>query len=236
MVMEIVMAEKLNQTQSMLEKHHGNGEEFARLMEETYSGRFNEAFWGMWKNHIQPGLPENPVVVDLGAGPAMFIKDLVARYPNVNAYGVECASYMLDAVGELPANAHMIEADLQDPKLFFDNNSVDAIIASVVVHEMHQPIRMFKEMNRILKPGARFYVLDWIRVPLQTYLRKMERNPFDESLSLDELDDLFVHFIEHNRFSIDDLIFMLQNTGFNVIDKAIQNEGQHAWLLVEKPE
>ena len=42
------MSEKLKQTQSMLEKHHGNGEEFAKLMEETYAGRFNEAFWSMW--------------------------------------------------------------------------------------------------------------------------------------------------------------------------------------------
>jgi len=230
------MSEKMNQTQSMLEKHHGNGEEFARLMEETYAGRFNDEFWRMWGQHIQPGLPENPLVVDLGAGPATFIKDLADRYPNVNAYGVECASYMLQAVGELPANAHMIEADLQDPQLSFDNNSVDAIIASVVVHEMYQPVRMFKEMYRILKPGARFYIFDWIRVPLQAYLKKMERNPFDDSLSLDGLEDLFVHFIEHNRFSLDDLVFMLQNTGFNIIDKAIQNEGQHAWLLVEKPE
>ena len=230
------MSEKLNQTQSMLEKHHGNGEEFAKLMEETYAGRFNDEFWRMWEHHIQPGLPENPLVVDLGTGPATFIKNLVARYPNVTAYGVECASYMLQAVGELPANAHMIEADLQDPQLAFDNNSVDAIIASVVVHEMHQPVRMFKEMYRILKPGARFYIFDWVRVPLQTYLRKMERDPFDNSLSVEGLEDLFVHFIEHNRFSLDDLIFMLQNTGFKIIENALQNEGQHAWLLVEKPE
>ncbi|WP_455219165.1 class I SAM-dependent methyltransferase [Kaarinaea lacus] len=230
------MSEKLKQTQSMLEKHHGDGEEFARLMEDTYAGRFNEAFWSMWENKIQPGLPANPVVVDLGTGPATFIKNLVTKYPDINAYGVECAPYMLEAVGELPANAHIIEADLQDPQLSFDNNTVDAIIASVVVHEMHQPIRMFKEMYRILKPGAKFYIFDWVRVPLQTYLRKMERDPFADNISLEDQEDLFIHFIEHNRFTLDDLVFMLQNTGFKIIEKALQNEDQHAWLLLEKPE
>ncbi|WP_455202555.1 class I SAM-dependent methyltransferase, partial [Kaarinaea lacus] len=187
-------------------------------------------------NKIQPGLPANPVVVDLGTGPATFIKNLVTKYPDINAYGVECAPYMLEAVGELPANAHIIEADLPDPQLSFDNNTVDAIIASVVVHEMHQPIRMFKEMYRILKPGAKFYIFDWVRVPLQTYLRKMERDPFADNISLEDQEDLFIHFIEHNRFTLDDLVFMLQNTGFKIIEKALQNEDQHAWLLLEKPE
>lgn len=230
------MPEKLKQTQTMLEKHHGDGEEFAILMEKTYAGRFNDEFWQMWEQHILPTLPDKPIIVDLGAGPATFIKNLVSRYPNVNAYGVECAPYMIEAAGDLPDNAHMVEADLQDPKLSFSDNSVDAVIASVVVHEMHQPIRMFKEMYRILKPGNRFYIFDWVRVPLQTYLRKMERNPFDVAMTVDILEDLFVHFIEHNRFTLEDLIYMLQNTGFKIIDYAQKNEGQHAWLLVEKPE
>ncbi len=219
----------------MLARHHGNGEEFAQLMEESYASRFNEQFWQMWEQQILALLPKEPVVVDLGTGPATFIKHLVAKYPATKAYGIECAPYMLEAVGELPENAKVVEADLQDPRLPFEDSSVDAAIASVVVHEMHQPLRMFRELFRILKPAARFYIYDWVRVPLQSYLQFMDRNPFDESLSLEALEDLFVHFIEHNRFSLDDLVFMLNNTGFHIIDSALQNQGQHAWLLVEKP-
>ncbi|HEY5602356.1 MAG TPA: class I SAM-dependent methyltransferase [Gammaproteobacteria bacterium] len=229
------MSEKIKQTQSMLAKHHGDGGEFAQLMEASYASRFNEQFWRMWERDIMPLLPPQPVVVDLGTGPATFIKHLVVKYPAIKAYGVECAPYMLQAVGQLPANAEVIEADLQDPQLPFTDNSVDAAIASVVVHEMHQPIRMFREMRRVLKPGARFYIYDWVRAPLQNYLRFMDNNPFDESLSLESLEDMFVHFIEHNRFSLDDLVFMIKNTGFQVINSALQNQGQHASLLVEKP-
>jgi arsenite methyltransferase len=219
----------------MLARHHGDGEAFAQLMVETCAGRFNDAFWQMWEQSIVPGLPQEPVIVDLGTGPGTFIKALVEKYPNVTAYGVECAPYMLQAVGELPANARVIEADLQEPALPFEDNSVDAAIASVVVHEMHQPIRMFREMHRILKPSSLFYIYDWVRVPLQAYLKNADIDPFAVDVSTDELEDLFLHFIEHNRFSLEDLVFMLNNTGFRVNDTGYKNEGQHAWLLVEKP-
>ena len=94
--------------------------------------------------------------------------------------GKEIAALVWDAIENsniLPKNAKVIEADLQNPHLPFGDDSVDAAIASVVVHEMHQPVRMFKEMFRILKPAARFYIYDWVRVPLENYLQFMDRDP-----------------------------------------------------------
>jgi len=232
--MTIESKDQNQQTVSMLEKHHGDGEEFAKLMEETFEGRFNEEFWKLWEKEILPGLPAEPVVVDLGTGPGTFIKTLANKYKNAKISGIECAPYMLSAVGELPENACIIEADLQYPRLPFENNSVDAAITSVVVHEMIQPIRMFREVHRILKPSAKFYIYDWVRAPLQSYLKSSELNPFDDAISQAELENLFVHFIEHNRFSLEDLSFMLTSTGFTVLDSGFRNERQHAWLLVTK--
>jgi len=228
------MSEKINQTQEMLAKHHRDGKEFARMMVESFESRFNDDFWMLWDSKIAPSLPNNPLVLDLGTGPATFVKTVVQRYPHIKAYGVECAPYMLQAVGQLPNGAHVIEADLQDPHLPLDDESVDAAITSVVVHEMLQPVRMFKELYRVLKPSARFYLYDWVRVPLKSYLEKQGVNPFADVMELATLEDIFVHFIEHNRFSIEDLIFMLQQTGFNVLETGVRNDGQHAWLLTEK--
>ena len=219
----------------MLAKHHGNGEEFAQLMEDTFAGRFNDEFWQMWDKAIMPGLSEAPVVLDLGTGPGTFVKALVNKFPAIQAIGVECAPYMLSAVGDLPKNAQVIDVDLQDPHLPFADNAIDVAIASVVVHEMVQPIKMFRELHRVLKPAAKFYIFDWVRVPLQSYLNNSEIKPFDANISQQELEVLFMHFIEHNRFSLDDLQYMLLNTGFTLIDSGYKNEGQHAWLLAEKP-
>jgi len=228
------VSEKIKQTHAMLAKHHRHGEEFARMMQESFAGRFNDDFWILWESKIVPNLPGNPVVLDLGTGPATFIKTLVQRYPNVQAYGVECAPYMLRAVGELPEGTHIIEADLQDPHLPLGDNSIDAAISSAVIHEMHQPIRMFRELCRVLKPSARFYIYDWVRASLQAYLDRQGVNPFAEDMDVQSLEDIFIHFIEHNRFSVDDLKYMLQQTGFKVLDSGLRNNGQHAWVLAEK--
>lgn len=229
------MSSNTEQTKKMLAKHHGgDGEHFAQLMVDTFENRFNEEFWQLWQQTIVPVLGEHPKVLDLGTGPGTFLSAVKQRYPQVTPIGVECAQYMLDAVKGLPDDAQLIEADLHDPQLPFDDNSVDAAVSSVVVHEMYQPVRMFHELLRVLKPGGRFYLRDWVRVPLQQYLQEVELDVFDKNTDARQLEDLFLHFVEHNRFSTEDLVFMLERTGFKVLESQLLKQGQHAWILAEK--
>lgn len=228
------MSDKLQQTQAMLAKHHRDGEAFAELMKETYVGRFNDAFWAVWAERVEPILSDAPVVLDLGTGPGLFLQDVAQRHPQIKAMGVECAEYMLDAAKGLSENCEIIEADLHDPHLPLSDASVDAVVASVVLHEMHQPVRTLQEMQRCLKPGGIFYVMDWVRAPLAQYLESSELDVFDRQTDTGELEDLFIHFIEHNRFSIDDLVFMLESTGFRVLEKTPLKDGQMARLVAEK--
>jgi len=225
------MAEKMQQTREMLEKHHRDGEQFAELMKQTFEGRFNDEFWQAWQQWMAPVMGESAVVLDLGTGPGRFLTEIAARYPGTRAIGVECAEYMINAV---PAGSEIIEADLHDPHLPLADGSVDAVMAAVVLHEMHQPVRTLQEMQRCLKSGGRFCVLDWVRAPLQQYLASEEQAVFDPAMPLAELEDTFIHFIEHNRFSADDLAFMLEQTGFKVLDITLLKNGQFARLIAEK--
>ncbi len=226
----------IEQTQEILAKHHRDGAWFAELMRETYAGRFDEKFWNSWEALIEPVLGPTPRILDLGSGPGLFLRDLTARYPEGEAIGVECAPYMLEAMGELPPRARVIESDLHDPRLPLEAGSVDAALASVVLHEMSQPIRALKEVRRCLKPGGRLYLLDWVRAPLERYLAEEadEARVFGDEIDAAELDDIFTHFIEHNRFSIDDLAYLLERCGFRLLDKTPLKEGRFARLVAEK--
>jgi len=228
------MTEKLKQTQALLEKHHRDGTAFAQLMKDTFASRFNDAFWDYWGTEIWPGIPKPAVVMDLGTGPGMFLQAVEQRFPGNTLYGVECAPYMLDAIDNLPENASIIEADLHDPKLPLGDSSVDVSLATMVLHEMHQPVKALMEVHRCLKPGGLLYVLDWVRVPLVNYLADSDLKVFDKNTPTDQLEDLFVHFIEHNRFTIEDLIFMLNSLDFELVDHSLLNQGRHARILVKK--
>lgn len=228
------MSKTMLKTQEILAKHHRNGAAFAQMMKDTFASRFNEAFWAFWEGKIASRLSATGTVLDLGTGPGLFLRALVDRYPDITAYGVECAPYMLDAVDALPDNAQIITADLHDPHLPLASGSVDVAVASVVLHEMQQPVKTLIEIQRCLKPGGVFYILDWVRAPLELYLQNSEVKPFERATSAEALEDLFVHFIEHNRFSREDLEFLLTNTGFDVVESTLLWAGRQARILAMK--
>ncbi len=227
-------ATTIEQTKALLAKHHREGANFAQLMKDTFDGRFNDEFWRLWNDIMVPALSDEPTVLDLGTGPGTFLAAVAERHPGVHAIGVECADYMLDAAGDLPEGCEIITADLHDPHLPLEDGSVDVAVASVVLHEMHQPVRTLQEVFRCLKPGGIFYVLDWVRAPLKQYLDNSELDVFDESTSVAALEDLFVHFIEHNRFSSDDLVFLLEQIGFEVLQQTPLVEGRQARIVARK--
>jgi SAM-dependent methyltransferase len=232
------VSERLQQTQAMLARHHRDGERFAELMKETFADRVNEAFWAEWDRWITPVYSVAPVVVDLGTGPGLFLRALVERTPGMHAIGVECAPYMLQAVGELPAGCEIVSEDLHDPVLPLADNTVDAVNASVVLHEMNQPLRALREVHRCLRPGGRFYIHDWVRAPLEFYVRAQTEEAwvFDGATPADELDNFFIHFVEHNRFSREDLVYLLTMSGFAVLHSSLSKEGRFARIVAEKRE
>ncbi len=228
------MNDRLRQTRDMLARHHRDGAAFAQMMKDTFEGRFNETFWVMWEQHIEPALSDVPVILDLGTGPGMLLRALAARYPKVRAIGVECAEYMLEVAVDLPEGCEIIAADLHDPHFPLPDNGVDAAVASMVLHEMHQPVRALREVARCLKTGGCLYMLDWVRAPLKQYLDDTPLDVFAADTPPEALEDLFIHFVEHNRFSADDLVFMLENTGFRVLEATALNDGRQARIIAER--
>jgi len=224
----------IESTRDMLARHHRDGPHFANLMKETFPERFGEGFWSAWDRAVGPVLSDPPVIVDLGAGPGLFLQEVARRYPGARAFGVECAPYMIEAADPLPEGCAFIEADLHDPRLPLDDDSVDAALASVVLHEMSQPVKTLIEIRRCLKPGGRIYILDWVRTPLAEYIRNEtddEGEIFDPATPAERLDDLFTHFIEHNRFSREDLIYMMEKSGFRILESELLKGGRFARLI-----
>ncbi len=228
------MPDTIEKTRAMLERHHRDGAYFAQLMKETAAGRFDEGFWAAWEEWIEPVLGEKAVVLDLGTGPGTFLAMLHERYPDARGVGVECAPYMLDAMKDLPPGSEIVMQDLHDPHLPLADASVDAALAAVVLHELTQPVRALQDVYRCLRPGGRLFVLDWVRAPLALYMREQEQSVFDARTPVAELEDLFLHFVEHNRFTREDLGYLLDKIGFDVLVSTPLKDGQFARMIAQR--
>lgn len=228
----------LETTQQQILKHHGGDGQHAReMITSTYERRHDLEFWKFWNSTVAKHFEDGDGILDMGAGIGQFVKDCALRYPTAKVYGIEAAPYMLENPLELPKNAEILVDDLSDPKSDFEAGALAMIMANMVVHELVQPVKMFRAAYQWLKPGGRFCIIDLVRQPLSNYLqhRYQGTDLWAESTSVADLEDAFEHFLEHNRYHAEDLEFMLSDVGFELIEVTPQREGRFVRIVAEKP-
>ena len=207
-----------------LHQHHGSFEAFRDAMVSSTDGRFNEIWWGLWAHYIHPQNPK--IFLDLGTGPALLLPKLRQRYPEAQLSGVEIQPIMLETAREVCQSCHaqLIESDLASPLPVLDS-STDVITAVMVLHELIYPPAMLAEASRILKPGGRMIVYDWVKRPLRAYMN-------DSEMTEDKLN----HFREHCLYSADDIVFLAESAGLSSLEYIGRRSGNFAIFIFEKPE
>lgn len=221
----------MNDTLTLLKQHHNDGEKFVELMKNSAIERFNAHFWDNWAKWLTPVLSEIPQIADFGCGPGMLLQLLRTHYPQAHLIGVEYAPYMLEALDK--EAFHIVVHDLHESALPIRLNSIDVITLSYCLHELSQPVTALQSAYEVLKPGGRCLIMDWVRVPLITYLTSQTTQ---DILTMDNavLKDTFTHFTEHNRYHADDVSWLLQKVGFTILEQAEGKSEQFMRWVVEK--
>lgn len=227
----------MEQTQAQILRHHGgDGEKAREMITQTFDARHDDLFWAFWQQQLHPVVAPEDVLLDLGAGTGLFVKALAERYPDNLVMGVEAADYMLAALESLPENGRILKADLNEPNVHIAPNSVAVAMANMLVHELPQPVHFFKAVYQWLKPGGRFCIIDLVRQPLSEYLRHKDpdNSLFASPITRDEAELLFEHFLEHNRYHVDDLLYLLTQSGFTLVENTPIKDGRQVRLVFEK--
>src|SRR3989449_9384900 len=70
-------------------------EDLLQRMVETHPERFGQEFWTFYTTHIGSHLPPRPVMIDLGCGPGLLLRDLGGRHPGATLYGYDVTPAMI---------------------------------------------------------------------------------------------------------------------------------------------
>ena len=161
-------------------------------------------------------VPEKTTVLEIGIGTGGLLAELAARASKV--IGVDHSPAMLDEARRRLSAADLANIELrlgEITHLPLPDNSVDCVVANMVLHHAADPVAVLQEVWRVLKPGGTVVLADLARHE-QEWVRE-------------QLADQWLGFEE------DELIAWLTSAGFvDVRCERIEGPaGQESVLLVK---
>jgi SAM-dependent methyltransferase len=191
--------------------------ELLQRMVTSYPERFGETFWQFFTAQVSPLLPPRPVIIDLGCGPGLFLRDLSARYPQAQLYGYDVTTAMVEHAQQLDypgARPRVVVHDMLAQPLPLAPGAVHLVCMTAVLHLFDDPYGALAEIRRLLGAAGVFMLYDWVRTPLQVYLTsRLEGTGEAREVSRQRCMRLFP---VHNKYTLDDWQWLLAETGFRV--------------------
>lgn len=110
-------------------------------------------------NLLKPA--NNESILEIGFGNGKLFEKIFSRAAGLKITGIDYSAAMLNAAKESNKKA-VANGDLclllgSSDKLSFADNSFDKIFCINVIYFWDQPQQHLQEINRVLKPGGRFY-------------------------------------------------------------------------------
>ena len=196
--------------------------EFVERMVTSHAERHDERFRNFFDSHVSPHLPGRPTIVDLGCGPGLFLRDLSRRFPGSALYGFDLTpamiNYAQDEVTYAGPKPTFAVHDLTAQPVPLDDDSVHLINMTAILHLLDEPLPILAEIRRLLAPGGIFFLNDWVRAPLTEYLdSRLEGEGEERQASLQRW---FRLFPVHNKYTTEDWLWLLTETGFAIRQSA----------------
>lgn len=106
-------------------------------------------------------------ILDLGCGTGTVLSLFLEKQPNVKAYGFDLSREMLNVAREKLGNkVKLIEGDSE--YLPYGDNYFDVVMCTESFHHYPNPLKVLKEIYRVLKPKGKFILCDtWIVSPFR---------------------------------------------------------------------
>lgn len=125
---------------------------------------FEERFLKKWREETLSYLPENAVILEIGAGTGA---NFPFYPPFKHAVASEISCKMLEKAREKINEKTRFVSLIQNNAEFlpFAENSFDAAFATLVFCSLENPEKVFLELKRIVRPNGKIILLEHVRPP-----------------------------------------------------------------------
>jgi len=194
-------------------------EELIERLVASHDNRFGESFWSYFDEQIGTRLPDNPAILDIGCGPGLLLRDLQHRYPGSTLTGTDVTEAVIDYakeveyVGQTPS---YLQHDATAEPLPAEDGSTNLVVMVAVLHVLDSPLKVLREIHRVLAADGVFVLQDWIRTPLPQYLDQMTES-VDVEKKQKAKERLFGLFAAHNKYTVEDWHWLLIEGGMEVL-------------------
>jgi len=144
------------------------------------------------------GLPTAGTVLDVGSGTGFYVDDVAPHAGRVVGLDVQPAMHAYYREKGTPANVHLVTGSGAEFPL--GDDTVTAAYTTMTYHELPR-VATLRELARVLVDGGRLVIADW-----------SADGDGESGPPLDE------------RFTADDAVSHLQNSGFSVVHEAVRPE------------
>jgi ubiquinone/menaquinone biosynthesis C-methylase UbiE len=128
-------------------------------------------------------------VLDMGTATGRLAIEFIKKIPSMEVIGLDLAEVALGVArenaqkSEITLKISFKKGDAED--MPFEDNIFDLVISNNTLHLIKNPLKMFNEVHRVLKPTGRFIITDFKRSWLGIFW-----NHIRASYSLKEVTDL----------------------------------------------
>ena len=108
------------------------------------------------------------LILDLGTGPGYLPVEIVRSAPNIKIVGIDLSRKLIQMARENAQKAGFadrLEFSVgNSAKLRFDDASFDMVLSTGMLHSLKDPIKVFREIYRVLKKGGQAWIFDPAKV------------------------------------------------------------------------
>ena len=110
-------------------------------------------------------LEKAEVLVEIGAGTAFFSKVFLETFAAGTVYACDMSEIMIRWMEAhvVPKHPDIVPVKSTESFIPLDDSLADLVFMINLHHELEDPARMLEEAHRLLKPGGKIFIVDWLK-------------------------------------------------------------------------